>query len=100
ARRLGSPLFPYTTLFRSSQVQQFACNGSVRRSFEDQWRGVHVLGHAIGDHADTGREVGDVEIEIATEIGALGRNQGRESIAAREDRKSTRLNSSHVSISY
>src|SRR5688572_33472069 len=65
-----STLFPYTTLFRSG----------------DRERGSHQHG---GNHARPANEQHDV----------LGR-QRRRCLPAGEDRKSTRLNSSHSQISY
>src|SRR3712207_7279969 len=77
-----STLFPYTTLFRSL--------GGIGRDLPDArthllsagGHGLHVPRHLLGgagDHAGLGG-------------GLLGRR--------REDRKSTRLNSSHANISY
>src|SRR5690242_21396559 len=66
-----STLFPYTTLFRS-------------------------IGHLVGP----------VELLVALEVpevaGELDLDEGRAAAVARpgQDRKSTRLNSSHMSISY
>src|SRR5690348_17937429 len=73
------PLFPYTTLFRSPALQG-------RRG--------HELGRPGGavDHFVGGRQPA-----IAAEL-LIGGAEGGE--AAPADRKSTRLNSSHPSISY
>src|SRR5690348_17711917 len=66
-RRPGSPLFPYTTLFRSESDR-------VRERYgRDTWGQSALLARRL--------------VEAAREQGAL-------------DRKSTRLNSSHPSISY
>src|SRR3712207_7048119 len=65
-----STLFPYTTLFRS---------GVEARAGRGQRRGQHLA------HLELRRVVG------------LGDGSG---IAKAEDRKSTRLNSSHANISY
>src|SRR3712207_7407529 len=70
-----STLFPYTTLFRSHRPQQQLC----RRS-----RGVLVPPEAVGAK------------RIDEERDARGETDG----ARGEDRKSTRLNSSHANISY
>src|SRR5690606_39853213 len=81
---LPSPtLCPYTTLFRSLAHRYFydAVNRAVRRVTHDAGAapfGVPQIAFAI-DH----RAIG-----VATAIGDIG------------DRKSTRLNSSHVKISY
>src|SRR3712207_7979558 len=68
-----STLFPYTTLFRSAAAGYAAA------------RAVRVPGLAGGGHARQGRNL------LHHEVGAP---------AARRDRKSTRLNSSHANISY
>src|SRR5690349_23895638 len=67
-----STLFPYTTLFRSRTYQQ---NMEIRN-----------------DH-EFGRFEGSALLFIATA-------DRRNTTAEEEDRKSTRLNSSHVEISY
>src|SRR5690625_5957725 len=64
-----SPLFPYTTLFRSNQLAKHCPRG-----------------HNLQIEGDNG---GPLLIRILTE-----------QIEQREDRKSTRLNSSHVAVSY
>src|SRR5439155_8268118 len=69
-RPLRSTLFPYTTLFRS-------CKVAVR-----QYRGVNVS--ATGGH-----------LRVQLGIGDIGSRSGES-----KDRKSTRLNSSHVANSY
>src|SRR5438309_3764194 len=75
-----STLFPYTTLFRS-YLHRFPVNTlKIDRSFVGR----------IGEAAEN--------IEIVRTIISLAENMGMEVVA--EDRKSTRLNSSHSSISY
>src|SRR5436305_11642519 len=69
----GSTLFPYTTLFRSERE-------------EEQRGGEHGHGAA-----------GDARAEDLAEIVRRGAAVADEQ---RQDRKSTRLNSSHVRISY
>src|SRR3712207_7488145 len=75
-----STLFPYTTLFRSEVLVRVLAPALRRyarnRAFEDLQQG---LLHAL---------TGDVP------------GYGRVIRLAREDRKSTRLNSSHANISY
>src|SRR5207245_9775576 len=74
-----SPPFPYTTLFRSTRV---------RPAFPEAWNG---LGHAL-------RKRGKFEESVKAYQEALRlRPQYPQ---AESDRKSTRLNSSHGSISY
>src|SRR3712207_7957866 len=76
-----STLFPYTTLFRSvrflsgSEVEEVYANGAV------------LVDPAIG-------EAGDIDTAIITLKFANG------ALGVIEDRKSTRLNSSHANISY
>src|SRR5204862_2921330 len=90
------PLFPYTTLFRSGRIGQkessMALDGDVRLAASD---GLTVkTGHATYATSDeTVRAPGPVEF-------ARNRMQGTGTGSARIDRKSTRLNSSHVEISY
>src|SRR5438477_8856977 len=76
-----STLFPYTTLFRS---------GSPVYMVLAQLRLAHVA-----------RRRGDLQTAQSLAEGALriGRETGSAQIKAK-DRKSTRLNSSHMSISY
>src|SRR5438874_3479869 len=70
-----STLFPYTTLFRSRHEQQ-------------DGRKFSRASHAAG---------GESRAAAVPEARAVGRSAGA---AGRLDRKSTRLNSSHVEISY
>src|SRR3712207_8205873 len=77
-----STLFPYTTLFRSV---------------------VHQLGdRRRADRADVGGLVAEaVEHGLEPVVGGpVPAHPDRQPAAARPDRKSTRLNSSHANISY
>src|SRR5699024_11526244 len=78
-----STLFPYTTLFRSQQRVPPAAllHGLLQCSAE----------HAAAAHHDGQREHGERDPDQGQQDAALVHPQ---------DRKSTRLNSSHVSISY
>src|SRR3712207_7670134 len=76
-----STLFPYTTLFRSLRAQRAAGHGQ-----RDQHRHLSAVDGDVLHHA----EVDDARVE-------LGVLDGTERV---EDRKSTRLNSSHANISY
>src|SRR5256885_11738880 len=88
-----SPLFPYTTLFRSAIAKRFELGGA-------------------GDarHAGRGRAVSAERVGCAVRtiargpgfrVATGGRKRGSTSHArATADRKSTRLNSSHLVISY
>src|SRR5437660_9187930 len=78
-----STLFPYTTLFRARR----RAAGRARRVAGPTERGHQLLGGAAG-RAGVRLAAGD------------GRQAGGACVPARRDRKSTRLNSSHVAISY
>src|SRR3712207_8528943 len=78
-----STLFPYTTLFRSR-----ADDADIRALIAEMDGGLEQR-RRLAD----ARRAGD-------EDGPTVQCQGRERRAAREDRKSTRLNSSHANISY
>src|SRR5437660_8901779 len=80
-RHPRSTLFPYTTLFRSELVVQYN-QGSNSWSSPKRW--------AIDDGQLTPNALtsGDLNADGKTDLLLLG------------DRKSTRLNSSHVAISY
>src|SRR5690606_41896525 len=84
-RPRSSPLFPYTTLFRSpGDVTRL-----IRASRQDQaMREEATRAQAPVDHASADR-IRQVVGELAEQLGW-----------SEEDRKSTRLNSSHVKISY
>src|SRR5207249_10815922 len=81
-----STLFPYTTLFRSSYATKLL-QGLVESGLEGgAFSAVHLAAYHVGARfaRSRGRGVG----------GAVVHDENR------QDRKSTRLNSSHVSISY
>src|SRR5699024_12526889 len=81
APRLARPtLFPYTTLFRS---------GWVKKLFED-------FGAGGDGNSPAGRMAKSEFAKIAKHAARLMHQK----LSEREDRKSTRLNSSHVSMSY
>src|SRR5439155_26251434 len=88
----GSTLFPYTTLFRSDQARRSwllpSLTGGVYR------RDVAVVAEL--PHARP-RDLGPRRPARSILIGAWAVEPNR---PARPDRKSTRLNSSHVAISY
>src|SRR5688572_31037358 len=83
-----STLFPYTTLFRSA----------LQRALDLAARG-DQLDHAVRRHgqAEVGRRHARVDGAAVGDVGAHARG---EDAARDEDRKSTRLNSSHSQISY
>src|SRR3712207_7592438 len=77
-----STLFPYTTLFRSQEVQLLAAAPPARHE-------VRLLEHAQVLH----------DAEASHRQPGLERGQ-RLPVLPEQDRKSTRLNSSHANISY
>src|SRR5207249_11584864 len=99
-RRPASPtLFPYTTLFRSLVRFARCCNplpGDQIVGFITRGRGLTV--HAR-DCLTVAKSVLDRErlIDVEWDVAEPAK---RPEDALGEDRKSTRLNSSHVSISY
>src|SRR5690606_41825190 len=93
SRRPPRPtLFPYTTLFRS---------GCRRRGVE---RASAFGGEVVGEQFLGGHVDEAVVAQVASAVG-IGQGRGLDVVvqcflAAHRDRKSTRLNSSHVKISY
>src|SRR5690606_40197017 len=88
-RRPGSPLLPYTTLFRSGRTDARGSGGAHRPILRDGARVVR-RGAVGATHADLQPDRRPPPAHPADQ------DQQR----PREDRKSTRLNSSHVKISY
>src|SRR5207249_12168099 len=80
----SSPLFPYTTLFRSDGRPLEAAPRHVFRRVLDRC-------HELGYEPTVGTE---------PEFYLLDRETRQPLFSGYQDRKSTRLNSSHVSISY
>src|SRR5207302_9713113 len=88
ARRSRRPSrFPYTTLFRSDRVLGRRGGAALGGGHEDAASGGLVHVHVAGVAAGHG------EMAQRGQAGQTGRNTG-------QDRKSTRLNSSHVKSSY
>src|SRR5205807_7717014 len=89
-----SPLFPYTTLFRSGEGDLARREGRVEDALAAYERA------AAADRASVRAHLRVVE----TLLGEGRRTEARERYAALvarpEDRKSTRLNASHLVISY
>src|SRR5438874_8774911 len=83
-----STLFPYTTLFRSY----------FKDPVTGQWSGI---GYRMGQQVakDLGVKLVPVETTWGNAVAAIQANQ-IDVMFVLEDRKSTRLNSSHVEISY
>src|SRR3712207_7430309 len=87
-----STLFPYTTLFRSDRVDQVVPGrqpGEQRRDGDARRR----------DRHDDSRQRADLAVAV-DERRLLDLARDRLERADQEDRKSTRLNSSHANISY
>src|SRR5690554_7648899 len=76
-------LFPYTTLFRSVEE-------------------VSVIRHMLGQENWQPRRIANVRVagDLCITVGLLDESGPGMRIALMQDRKSTRLNSSHVRISY
>src|SRR3712207_7342052 len=92
-----STLFPYTTLFRSHAADQHPQRGRVD---EGRLREVdHELLLAVLDHLHQAllELRGGVEVDLTAELDHVSLGVDRFVV---EDRKSTRLNSSHANISY
>src|SRR5207253_10425489 len=87
-----STLFPYTTLFRSGFPMRFPCNIRTRTFVKRRI----PLRAALESHSlDEIRPVAQRDVGTSRMNGFVG-----PLAAEAKDRKSTRLNSSHVAISY
>src|SRR5690606_41016511 len=94
-RHPPSPLFPYTTLFRSGRAGKLL---STEGDVDDTARVRHA--DALLPRADlSGSQSARVRPRPRLPRCARARGAFRDGVAI-EDRKSTRLNSSHVKISY
>src|SRR5690349_24218232 len=88
-----SPLFPYTTLFRS-----LAAGRDVQADLGDPLLGARL--RLPGRLVVGAQRVGAGRLLVARVAAALARRVRARAKLAAVDRKSTRLNSSHVEISY
>src|SRR5207253_5850904 len=96
-RSLRPPLFPYTTLFRSLGADLPVRR--LRRIRHDLWRGSRrALCRRLGGAYPQRRILGGDGQAIST-LWLASHSRLRVKLR-RADRKSTRLNSSHVAISY
>src|SRR5207249_11470993 len=90
-------LFPYTTLFRSVQGERALRRAAPHAGATERIR-------RLRQKADGGVEQVDADHRLSRPHSVSRREavsaQGSSAAAAGRDRKSTRLNSSHVSISY
>src|SRR3712207_7066604 len=82
-----STLFPYTTLFRSVGGVEVHLRHTLL--FAPREQGLH---DGAGVASTAGADVGADVLDVGVAAGGVHRR--------REDRKSTRLNSSHANISY
>src|SRR3712207_7277725 len=92
-----STLFPYTTLFRSARAVD------ARARPHDHHAAVAGLAHAAHPAPRAEEHAGEVHVDDAAPVLERGLLQGRlveHAGVEHEDRKSTRLNSSHANISY
>src|SRR5688572_32721791 len=80
-----STLFPYTTLFRSKSARRAA-----------PWRSASD----VEQHGEAAQHIFIIFAEQGHEVRLGAHRVGHELIFVPEDRKSTRLNSSHSQISY
>src|SRR5689334_23942817 len=87
-----STLFPYTTLFRSGLA-----HARIRRGQRGGAEVEHLDEQRI-EAAIAEEDVGRLEVAVDDALGVAGGE--RRAALHHEDRKSTRLNSSHSSISY
>src|SRR3712207_8968443 len=91
-----STLFPYTTLFRSvDDVGGADPLGLGQRGTQVTLIGDEVVAEGAGAGA---LDLGDVVIHVAVVV--REEDAGEVAGGRRQDRKSTRLNSSHANISY
>src|SRR5437868_12156453 len=85
-----STLFPYTTLFRSRRLLDVEVDRLALRPDRDR------PAHRLGEQAVAQENIFQLFLQQHVERLA----QPEQKLLRRRDRKSTRLNSSHVSISY
>src|SRR5205807_3275960 len=93
-RTPSSTLFPYTTLFRSGEGAGAGASGDAVASGTGEVGATAVgLGPVAADEIGAGVGAGCRQIQLHGVAGIVAHG-------ARADRKSTRLNSSHLVISY
>src|SRR3712207_9535242 len=93
-----STLFPYTTLFRSHErAAEHAERVPAPEDPRDERQEPAPSGHVLTEHADGDQH----EVDAGeTRQEARGQHRGPPQALDVQDRKSTRLNSSHANISY
>src|SRR5207244_12481683 len=94
-----STLFPYTTLFRSRGHHGETMAGVARGRLDDRAAGLELAGpFGLLDH---GQPDAVLDAAAGVQLLELGQDRGpNTSCDLVQDRKSTRLNSSHQIISY
>src|SRR3989449_6119800 len=90
-----SPLFPYTTLFRSRRIERQARRDDQRATLGDREGQQTMLLEILG-REPLGQRARGGGAQVGGRAGRRRRWRGRGCL----DRKSTRLNSSHGYISY
>src|SRR5690242_21590586 len=85
----SSTLFPYTTLFRSKQHDQRAAQSPAWKLMLDELAQYKKM-----------RDMTTISLNLATREAERKQQEQMQAARFSEDRKSTRLNSSHMSISY
>src|SRR3712207_9272578 len=95
-----STLFPYTTLFRSAQAHgetvDFLVQGTLYPDVVESGGGTGTAN--IKSHHNVGGLPEDLTFTLVEPLRTLFKDEVRE--VGLQDRKSTRLNSSHANISY
>src|SRR5207248_11216734 len=91
----GPPLFPYTTLFRSRAPAHDAVGDApgAKRIFQRPRLGIGAIEER---HLGVRRSPRVLRVQLRSDAAALVASE----LYAEKDRKSTRLNSSHRTISY
>src|SRR5205814_8683178 len=94
-----STLFPYTTLFRSLGLALGFAYLALRRRRDPLLEDARILEEALAVPVRSTDLDGDAERTL-TELLRTDSPNGSARLLATSDRKSTRLNSSHLGISY
>src|SRR5699024_12197327 len=94
-----STLIPYTTLFRSSWHTRKVCSESFRKNsgFGCPWKVIRICAAGGRTMNLKGKKIG---VALTGSFCTYKKVIQELEKMAEEDRKSTRLNSSHVSITY
>src|SRR5207253_10678857 len=91
-----APLFPYTTLFRSGPAERIVALAMVYLGYAARHRARWT---ALFEHRMAGGQSAP-DWYLARQAGLFRHVEAPLAALRPEDRKSTRLNSSHVAISY